>query len=48
MSVLDFISAIAPLPLGLIAALLIAIALLQPRHVPARNVSQIREVRLPR
>jgi hypothetical protein len=48
MTVLEFLVAISPILLGLTATLLLAVALIQPRRVPARNVSQIREVPFPR
>ena len=36
---------ISPILLGLAFVLLVAVALIQPRHVPARSSSQIREAR---
>lgn len=48
MTTFQFLTAIAPVPLGLTPALFAAVVLLQPRRVPARATSQIREVQLPR
>jgi hypothetical protein len=48
MTPLAFLVAISPILLGLAATLLLAVALIQPRRVPARNLSRIREVPFPR
>jgi hypothetical protein len=47
MTILDFLIAIAPLPLGLIAALLAATAMMQPRRATARSEVRIREASQP-
>jgi hypothetical protein len=43
MTTLEFLTAIAPVPIGITPALLAAVVLLQPRRVPARATSQLRE-----
>jgi hypothetical protein len=48
MRLLDLLVGISPVLLGLAAALLVAVALLQPRHVPARSATRLREVQSPR
>jgi hypothetical protein len=48
MTLLAFLDAISPILLGLAFLLCIAVAMIQPRRVPARAISHIREVPLPR
>lgn len=44
MTLLAFLDAISPIMLGLTATLLLAVAMIQPRRVPARSNSHIGEV----
>ena len=45
MTLLKFLTAIAPVPLGLIPALFLAVLFIQPRRVKARSTTRIREDR---